>query len=79
MPESVLQFGTGKFLRCFADLFLHETLDVEPSTGPIVALQSTGAERAMQINRQEGRYRVAIRGLDRSSIIGWPILRCTMR
>ncbi|MEE8450977.1 MAG: hypothetical protein V3R99_03650 [Thermoguttaceae bacterium] len=63
MPESVLQFGTGKFLRCFADLFLHETLDAERSIGPIVALQSTGAERAAQINRQKGRYRVAIRGL----------------
>ena len=24
LPETVLQFGTGKFLRAFADLFIDE-------------------------------------------------------
>jgi len=64
LPESILQFGTGKFLRCFVDLFVDEANRGcgEPA-GRVVALQSTGAERAATINRQQGRYHVAIRGL----------------
>ncbi|HYW81367.1 MAG TPA: hypothetical protein VE890_17415 [Thermoguttaceae bacterium] len=78
MDESILQFGTGKFLRCFADLFLHESLDPDRSTAPVVALQSTGTERAAQINRQEGRYRVAIRGLEDGNPIDRTIEVCSL-
>ena len=63
MDETILQFGTGKFLRCFSDLFLHEANDVGQPAGRVVALQSTGAGRADDLNRQHGRYHVAVRGL----------------
>ncbi len=64
LPETVLQFGTGKFLRCFADLFVHEANQgCAPPVGLIVAVQSTDHRRAALINRQQGRYCVAIRGL----------------
>ena len=64
LPETVLQFGTGKFLRCFADLFVHEANEAGGATGRVVAVQSTGSQRAEAFNRQGGRYRVAIRGLE---------------
>lgn len=63
-PESVLQFGTGKFLRCFADLFVHEVNESGGAMGRVVAVQSTGSQRAEAFNRQDGRYHVAIRGLE---------------
>ena len=79
LEETILQFGTGKFLRCFADLFVHEAntraslagivegfpLPIRhPPVGRVVVVQSTGSERARAFNQQEGRYHVAIRGLD---------------
>jgi len=79
LEETILQFGTGKFLRCFADLFAHEAnarasparlVEGFPSpnrhlpVGRVVVLQSTGSERARAFNQQGGRYHVAIRGLD---------------
>lgn len=62
--ETVLQFGTGKFLRCFADLFIHELNETHGAVGRVVVVQSTGSERAKEFNDQAGRYHVAIRGLD---------------
>jgi len=64
--ETILQFGTGKFLRCFADLFAHEANQTMQPAGRVVALQSTGTERAELLSRQGGRYHVAIRGLQQS-------------
>lgn len=60
MPETILQFGTGKFLRAFADLFIHEAND---ACSAVVAVQSTGSDRARLLNARGGRYHVAIRGL----------------
>jgi len=62
-PQTVLQFGTGRFLRAFADLFLHEVNQRHPETAHVVALQSSGSQRAESFNRQGCRFHVAIRGL----------------
>ena len=64
LPETVLQFGTGKFLRAFADLFIHEANQTAQPVGRVVVVQSIGAERARVFNEQGGRFHVAIRGLD---------------
>jgi tagaturonate reductase len=64
LNETILQFGTGKFLRAFADLFVHELNHAGPAFGKVVVVQSTGSERAEAFRRQRGRYHVAIRGLD---------------
>ena len=61
-PETILQFGTGKFLRCFVDLFVHELNAKGQDRGGVVLVQSTGSERAEEFNRQCGRYHAAIRG-----------------
>jgi tagaturonate reductase len=63
LPETVLQFGAGKFLRAFADLFIHQANQASQPVGRVVVVQSTGAERASLLNRQQGRYHVLVRGL----------------
>lgn len=69
LPETILQFGTGKFLRAFADLFAHELNDGREPIGSVVAVQSTGSGRAAIFNAQGGRYHVAIRGLSEGRTI----------
>jgi tagaturonate reductase len=64
LPETVLQFGTGKFLRAFADLFIDEANRSGQAVGRVVAVQSTGDSRARLINQQGGRYQVLIRGIE---------------
>ena len=61
--ESVLQFGSGRFLRAFADLFIHEARQAGQDIGRIVVVQSTGTGRARLFNDQRGRYRIRVRGI----------------
>ena len=61
--ESVLQFGSGRFLRAFADLFIHEARQAGQDIGRIVVVQSTGTGRARLFNDQHGRYRLRVRGI----------------
>lgn len=61
--ESVLQFGSGRFLRAFADLFIHEARQGGQPIGRVVVVQSTGAGRARLFNDRGGRYRVRVRGI----------------
>jgi tagaturonate reductase len=63
LPETVLQFGSGKFLRGFADLFIHQMNADGQCIGRIVVVQSTGDGRANALTEQGGRYHVAVRGL----------------
>jgi len=63
LPETVLQFGSGKFLRAFADLFIHQVNQQGHDVGRVVVVQTTGEERARLLNQQGGRYHVLIRGL----------------
>ncbi len=61
--ETVLQFGTGKFLRAFTDLFLHEMNESGSAAHGAVVVQSTGTDRVGQFRVGGGRYHVAVRGL----------------
>ena len=67
--ETFLQFGTGNFLRAFADLFVSEENRADRTAGRIVAVQSTGAERARELNDRGCRYHVAIRGFCEGNVI----------
>src|ERR1700757_3610770 len=69
LPETVLQFGTGKFLRGFADLFIDQANKAGQNVGRVVVVQSTGDSRANLINRQNGRYHVLIRGLAQGQLV----------
>jgi tagaturonate reductase len=63
LPETILQFGSGKFLRGFADLFIHQANAEGQRIGRIVVVQTTGAARANLLTAQGGCYHVAVRGL----------------
>src|SRR5262245_23450927 len=69
LPETVLQFGSGKFLRGFADLFIHEANREGQSVGRVVVVQTTGESRANLLNQQSGRYHVLIRGLENGQTV----------
>jgi tagaturonate reductase len=69
LPETVLQFGSGKFLRGFADLFIDQANQGGQNVGRVVVVQTTGAERANQLNEQHGRYHVAVRGLQDGQVV----------
>lgn len=67
--ETILQFGAGRFLRAFADLFIHQANEEGQNVGRIVIVQSTGEERAAALNRQHGRYHVAVRGYEDGAVV----------
>jgi tagaturonate reductase len=69
LPETILQFGSGRFLRAFADLFIHQANQQGQNVGRVVVVQSTGDNRADSLNRQGGRYHVAIRGFQDGQVI----------
>src|SRR5438270_13764727 len=69
LPETVLQFGSGKFLRAFADLFIHQANQEGQKVGRIVAVQNTGDQRANLLNQQQGRYHVLVRGLQNGGVV----------
>ncbi|HEX4589764.1 MAG TPA: tagaturonate reductase, partial [Gemmataceae bacterium] len=69
LPETVLQFGAGNFLRAFADLFVHQANEEGQNVGRIVVVQSTGGGRADLLNRQGGRYHVVVRGLENGQVV----------
>src|SRR5687768_4977062 len=69
LPETVLQFGAGRFLRAFADLFIHQANARGAAVGRIVVVQSTGGDRAGGLNSQSGRYHVVVRGLEGGQVV----------
>jgi len=69
LRETVLQFGSGKFLRGFVDLFIHEANREGQTVGRVVVVQTTGDSRANVLNQQNGRYHVLIRGLENGQVV----------
>ena len=67
--ETILQFGSGRFLRAFADLFIHQAAERGNAVGKVVIVQSTGGERAGGLNQQGGRYHVVIRGIEAGHVV----------
>ena len=76
LPEKVLQFGTGRFLRGFADYFIDRANRQGLFGGRIVVVSSTGSGRGALFNDQDGLYTLCVQGLDdgepveRRSVIG---------
>lgn len=69
LPETILQFGAGNFLRGFADYFVDQANRSGPGVGRIVVVQSTASNRADALNAQGGVYHVAVRGLEGGKIV----------
>ena len=63
MKETILQFGTGKFLRAFVDAFV-DTLNRQGLyDGKIVIVSPTDSKTVDAINAQRGAYHLVLRGL----------------
>jgi len=69
LPETVLQFGSGRFLRAFADLFIHHGNTGGQAIGKVVIVQSTGEGRAGGLNAQNGKYHVVVRGFENGEVV----------
>jgi tagaturonate reductase len=64
LPEKVVQFGTGAFLRGFVEYFVDRANRRGTFAGSIVAVSSTGSTRDARLNEQDGLYTLAIQGID---------------
>ena len=69
LPETILQFGSGRFLRAFADSFIHQANEQGQNVGRVVLVQSTGGDRAGTLAQQGGRFHVVVRGLENGEVV----------
>ncbi len=63
MKETVIQFGTGNFLRGFVDYFIHKMNENGLYDGKIVVVQPTKGGKSQLINEQKGVYNLYLRGV----------------
>ena len=61
--EKILQFGAGKFLRAFLDLFVQEAAEAGENPGRVVVVQSTPGVRAGDLAARGCSYHVLLRGI----------------
>lgn len=64
LPEKILQFGTGAFLRGFAEYFVDEANRAGSFNGRVVLVSSTGSGRAARLTSQDDLYTLVTRGLE---------------
>lgn len=69
MPERVLQFGEGNFLRAFVDWQFNELINAGKFNGSIVVVQPLPQGMIQQLNEQEGLYTVVQRGYQDGALI----------
>ena len=67
LPEKIVQFGTGAFLRGFAEFFVDEANRQRMFNGSIVAVSSTSSSRNTVLNEQGGLFTLAVQGMDGAS------------
>ena len=64
LPEKVVQFGTGSFLRAFADAFIDTANRAGMFGGRVVMVGSTGSGRTDTLAEQGGLYTLRLQGLE---------------
>lgn len=69
MNETILQFGSGRFLRAFADYFVDVANKQGQNIGRVVIVQSTGGERAGNLASSGGKYHLLVRGLENGQVV----------
>lgn len=63
LPERVIQFGEGNFLRAFADWMIHLLNEKNLFNGRVVVAQPIKDGLADMVNEQDGLYTLLLRGL----------------
>jgi tagaturonate reductase len=69
VPEKVLQFGEGNFLRGYADWMFHEMNKRGVFQGSITAMNPTNRGSVESLNRQNGIYTLLLRGLQEGKVV----------
>ncbi|MBQ5969240.1 MAG: tagaturonate reductase [Clostridia bacterium] len=69
MKETILQFGTGKFLRAFADVFVDSLNKQGLYDGKVVIVSPTDSKTVDLINAQHGDYHLILRGLEHGKAV----------
>lgn len=64
MKEKIIQFGTGNFLRGFADYFIDKLNKDNLYDGKIVIVSPTNSKQIDILNAQQGRYNLYLRGIE---------------
>src|ERR1043165_6445874 len=65
LPETILQFGGGRFLRAFVDRFVHQANEAGQGVGKIVVVQRSADERMALADG----YDVLVRGYQDGALI----------
>ena len=68
-PETILQFGAGRFLRAFFDRFVHQANESGQNVGRIVVVQRAADQRSELLNSQPDGYRVLVRGYQDGELV----------
>ncbi len=68
-PQTILQFGAGRFLRAFVDRFVQNANDEGQGVGQVVVVQSTPGQRADLLNTQPEGYHVLVRGYQEGELV----------
>ena len=69
MKETVIQFGEGNFLRGFFDYFLHKMNEKGLYDGKAVVVQPIPMGRAAELNEQDCKYNLYLRGIRNGEIV----------
>lgn len=69
LPETILQFGAGRFLRAFFDRFVHQANDSGQNVGRIVVVQRSADQRAELLNASATGYSVLVRGYSDGELV----------
>lgn len=68
LPERVLQFGEGNFLRAFVDWMFHQLNKKALFNGSVVVVQPIAEGLAGKLNEQDGIYTLLLRGLQDGAV-----------
>lgn len=69
LPETVLQFGAGNFLRAFVDLIVDQCNRTDNPVGRVVVVQTTGRGRVDALNQAGRKYHVALQGFMDGAVV----------
>jgi tagaturonate reductase len=68
LPERVIQFGEGNFLRAFVDWMFHQMNKQGKFNGRVVVVQPIAEGMIDRLNQQDGLYTLLLRGLQDGKI-----------
>lgn len=69
LPEKIIQFGEGNFLRAFVDWMVHEMNQKGLFNGRVVVVSPLPAGLIPQLNAQDGLYTLILRGMSQGEAV----------